>query len=71
MLKNSIFCVDHNTEDRWQPRWKIPRGFGGLTGFATCDPPIWLAMTIARLEDAMRAGTRFSQLRNWRVFNMG
>ena len=24
LLKNSNFCVDHNSEDRWQPRWKIP-----------------------------------------------
>jgi hypothetical protein len=24
VLKNSNFCVDHNSEDRWQPRWKIP-----------------------------------------------
>jgi hypothetical protein len=23
-LKNSNFCVDHNSEDRWQPRWKTP-----------------------------------------------
>jgi hypothetical protein len=24
LLKNSNFGVDHNSEDRWQPRWKIP-----------------------------------------------
>jgi hypothetical protein len=24
LLKNSNFCVDHNSEERWQPRWKIP-----------------------------------------------
>jgi hypothetical protein len=23
-LKNPNFCVDHNSEDRWKPRWKIP-----------------------------------------------
>jgi hypothetical protein len=26
MLKNSNFCVDHNSEDRWQPRWKSSLG---------------------------------------------
>ena len=24
LLKNSNFRVDHNSEDRWQPRWKFP-----------------------------------------------
>jgi hypothetical protein len=24
MLKNSNFCVDHSSEDRWQAQWKIP-----------------------------------------------
>jgi hypothetical protein len=43
-------------------------GVGGLTGFAACDPPIWLAVTITTLDDVMRAGTRFSQLLNLRVF---
>jgi hypothetical protein len=23
-LKNANFCVDHSSEDRWQPPWKIP-----------------------------------------------
>jgi hypothetical protein len=23
-LKNSNFCVDHSSEDRWQLQWKIP-----------------------------------------------
>jgi hypothetical protein len=36
---------------------------------AACDPPIWLAVTTTSLDDAMRAGTRFSQLLNLRVFN--
>ena len=39
-LKNSNFCVDHSSEDRWQAQWKIPQGFGGGTGFADYDPPI-------------------------------
>jgi hypothetical protein len=69
MLENSDFCVNHNSEDRWQPRWKIPQGFGGLIGFAACDPPTWLAVTTTSLDDAMSAGTRFSQLLNLRVFN--
>jgi hypothetical protein len=43
-------------------------GFGGLAGFAACDPPTWLAVTTPGLDDAMRAGTRFSQLLNLRVF---
>src|SRR5277367_4552716 len=68
MLKNSNFCLDHSSEDRWQPRWKIPWGFGGVTGFAACDPPTWLAVTTTSLDDAMRAGTRFWQLLNLRVF---
>jgi hypothetical protein len=63
-LKNSNFCVDHDSENRWQPRWKNC----GLTGFATCDPARWLAVTTISLDDAMRAGTRFSQLLNLRVF---
>ena len=37
-------------------------------GFAACDTPLWLAMTTTSLDDAMRAGTRFSQLLNLRVF---
>jgi hypothetical protein len=24
LLKNSNFSLDHNSEDRWQPRWKFP-----------------------------------------------
>jgi hypothetical protein len=24
LLKNSNFRLDHNSEDRWQPRWKFP-----------------------------------------------
>jgi hypothetical protein len=43
-------------------------GVGGVTGFAACDPPIWLAVTTTSLDDAMRARTRFSQLLNLRVF---
>ena len=31
-MKNSNFCVDHSSEDRWQAQWKIPQGFGGVTG---------------------------------------
>jgi hypothetical protein len=33
-----------------------------------CDPPIWFAATTTSLADAMRAGKRFSQLLNLRVF---
>jgi hypothetical protein len=39
-----------------------------VTGFAACNPPIWLAVTTTSLDDAMRAGRRFSQLLNLRVF---
>ena len=39
-----------------------------MTGFAACDPPIWLAVTSTSLDDAVRARTRFSQLLNLRVF---
>jgi hypothetical protein len=42
--------------------------FGGLAGFAACDPPTWLAVTTPGLDDGMRTGTRFSQLLNLRVF---
>jgi hypothetical protein len=62
------FCGDHNSEDRWQLRWKIPQGFGGLSGYAACDPQIWLAVTTTSLDDATRAGTRFSPMLNLRVF---
>jgi hypothetical protein len=24
LLKNSHFGLDHNSEDRWQPKWKFP-----------------------------------------------
>ena len=39
-----------------------------MTGFAACDPPIWLAVKTTSLDDAMRARTRFSQQLNLRVF---
>jgi hypothetical protein len=33
-----------------------------------CDPPVWLAVATTNLGFAMRAGARFSELLNWRVF---
>ena len=68
VLKNSDFRFDHNSEDRWQPRWKIPWGFGGRAAFAACDPPIWLAVATTGLDPAMGAKTRFSRSLNFRVF---
>jgi hypothetical protein len=47
---------------------KFLREFGGLTRFAACDLPVWLAATTRGLDDAMRAGTTLSQLLNLRVF---
>ena len=71
MLKNSDFRFDHNSEDRWQPRWKIPWGFGGRAAFAACDAPICLAVATTGLDTAMGAKTRFSRSLNFRVFNIG
>ena len=48
VLKNSDFRFDHNSEDRWRPRWKIPWGFGGRAAFAACDPSIGLAVANTR-----------------------
>ena len=39
-----------------------------LTGFPAYGPPIGLAVTATCLDDAMPAGTGFSQLLNLRVF---
>jgi hypothetical protein len=58
-MKNSNFCVDHNSEDHWQPRWEMLGVLGGLTEFPACDSPRWLAVTTACLNDAMRAGRDF------------
>ena len=58
VLKNSDFRFDHNSEDRWRPRWKIPWGFGGRAAFAACDPSIGLAVATTGLDHAIGSKTR-------------
>ncbi|MGA7198018.1 hypothetical protein, partial [Roseiarcus sp.] len=68
VLKNSDFRIDHNSEDRWQPRWKILWGVGGRAALAACDPPVCLAVTATSLDDVIGAKTRSSRSLNFRVF---
>src|SRR5271155_725957 len=68
VLKNSIFRVDHNLEDCWQPRWNFLWGFGGPPGFAACDLPIRPAVRPIGRNDPTGAKTRFSRSLNFRVF---
>jgi hypothetical protein len=60
MLKNSNFCGDHNSEDRWQPRWKFPLGLGGASGLATRDPLVGLAVATTSVDNTIRADAGFS-----------
>ena len=39
LLKNSNFRGDHNSEDRWQPRWKFPWG--------SAEQPIFLRTSLS------------------------
>src|SRR5271165_1562740 len=68
VLKNSNFCIDHNTGTAGGLDEKFLRGFGGPTGFAACDAPICPAVRTIGGDDATRAKTRFSRWLNFRVF---
>ena len=68
LLKNSNFRVDHNSEDRWQPRWKFPWGLSGATDLSAYDPLLGLAVATTRGDNAMRAEVGFSRHLNFRVF---
>src|ERR1700722_8639214 len=68
MLKNSNFRGDHNSEDRWQPRWKFPWGLSGATDFSADDPLSALAVASTRGDNAFRAEVGFSRHLNFRLF---
>jgi hypothetical protein len=66
--KNSNFRGDHNSEDRWQPRWKFPWGLSGATEFSAYDPLLALAVASTRGDNAFRAEVGFSRHINFRLF---
>ena len=68
LLKNSNFRGDHNSEDRWQPRWKFPWGLSGATDFSAYDPLLALAVASTRGDNAFRAEVGFSRRLNFRLF---
>jgi hypothetical protein len=68
LLKNSNFRGDHNSEDRWQPRWKFPWGLSGATDFSAYDPLLALAVASTRGDNAFRAEVGFSRPLNFRLF---
>ena len=68
LLKNSNFRGDHNSEDRWQPRWKFPWGLSGATDFSAYDPLLALAVASTRGDNAFRAEVGFSRHLNFRLF---
>ena len=55
LLKNSNFRGDHNSEDRWQPRWKFPWGLSGATDLSAYDALLALAVASTRGDNAFRA----------------
>jgi hypothetical protein len=68
MLKKSNFRGDHNSEDRWQPRWKFPWGLSGATDLSAYDPLLALAVASTRGDNAFRAEVGFSRHLNFRLF---
>jgi hypothetical protein len=68
LLKNSNFRGDHNSEDRWQPRWKFPWGLSGATDLSAYDPLLALAVASACGDNAFRAEVGFSRHLNFRLF---
>jgi hypothetical protein len=68
LLKNSNFRGDHNSEDRWQPRWKFPWGLSGATDLFAYDPLLALAVARTRGDSAFRAEVGFSLHLNFRLF---
>jgi hypothetical protein len=67
-LKNSNFCVAHNSEDRWRPRWKFPWGLSGATDLSAYDPLLALAVATTRGDNAFHAEVGFSRHLNFRLF---
>ena len=67
-MKNSNFRGDHNSEDRWQPRWKFPWGLSGATDLSAYDPLLALAVASTRGDNAFRAEVGFSRHLNFRLF---
>ena len=57
LLKNSNFRGDHNSEDRWQPRWKFPWGLSGATDLSAYDPLLALAVASTRGDNAFPRGS--------------
>ena len=68
LLKNSNFRGDHNSEDRWQPRWKFPWGLSGATDLSAYDALLALAVASTRGDNAFRAEVGFSRHLNFRLF---
>ena len=68
LLKNSNFRGDHNSEDRWQPRWKFPWGLSGATNLSAYEPLLALAVATTRGDNAFRAELGFSRHLNFRLF---
>jgi hypothetical protein len=54
-LKNSDFRCDHNSQDRWQPRWRFPWGLSGATDLSAYDPLLALAVATTRGDNVFRA----------------
>jgi hypothetical protein len=54
-LKNPDFRIDHNSEDRWQPRWKFPWGVRRTGRVCRVRPPVCLAVATTGLDNAMGA----------------
>jgi hypothetical protein len=67
-LKNSNFRLDHNSEDRWQSRWKFPWGLSGATDLPAYGPLLGLAVATIRGDNTLRAETGFSRHLNFRLF---
>jgi hypothetical protein len=67
-LKNSNFRLDHNSEDRWQSRWKFTWGLSGATDLSAYDPLLGLAVATTREDNTMRTEAGFSRHLNFRLF---
>ena len=68
VLKNSIFCVDHNLKGCGQPRTKIRQGFSCASDLGVYGPRTRLIVTITRANAVPRAKSRFSRPVILRVF---
>jgi hypothetical protein len=59
-LKNSNFRLDHNSEDRWQSRWKFPWGLSGATDLPAYGPLLGLAVATIRGDNTLRGNGFFA-----------